>query len=237
MAFNITEKHPIETFWTAVVALSAISVPCIPHHAPYLMSVPERLSGVSYEHPFGTDEFGRDLLTRVIHGSRTVIYVILLSGLLSLIGGTVIGLVAAYFGGKTDLFLSRVIDAMQAFPDSLIGLMVAAAMGPSLFTAILSVSFFGVPMLARVVRGAALEIKEREYIQARRAVGASHLYIIWKAILPNVTTPIIIQTSTIAPRAVIDVAGLSFLGFGAQPPSCSSGAMIAQARSCMYLVY
>lgn len=231
---RLVKSHPLESLWIGLVLFSAIFAPYITSYDPYLVDTTQRLQGISLKHPFGTDEFGRDLLTRLIYGSRIVVYVIFLSAFLSLLGGTVIGLIAGYFGKVVDLILSRVIDAMQAFPAILIGVMLAAAMGPSLQTAILSIGLFGTPVLARVVRGSVLEIKEMEYTQASRAIGASSIHIIAKTILPNVLSPIIIQTSSIAPRAIINVAGLSFLGLGAQPPQPSWGAMIAYARPYIY---
>lgn len=231
---RLITHHPLEILWLLGIVFLACCAPYITSYDPYCVEMGERLQGVSREHLLGTDEYGRDLLTRIIYGSRTVVYVILLSAALSLFGGTTIGLVAGYWGGRIDLLLSRFVDAVQAFPDILIGLMLAAAFGPSLFTAILSVGSFGIPILARVVRGSVLETKETEYVQACRAIGASDSYILFKSILPNVLSPIIIQTSAIAPRAIITVAGLSFLGFGAQPPLASWGTMISSARRYMY---
>lgn len=231
---QLIRRHPLEILWLLGIVFSACFASYLTSYDPYLVEMGNRLQGVSREHLLGTDEYGRDLLTRILHGSRIVVYVILLSAAISLFGGTVIGLVAGYWGGRVDLLLSRLVEAIQAFPDILIGLMLAAALGPSVFTAILSVGSFGVPILARVVRGSVLEIKEMEYVQACRAIGASNYYMIIKSILPNVLNLIIIQTSAVAPRAIITVAGLSFLGFGAQPPLASWGAMISYARRYMY---
>jgi len=228
------KRHPLEMLWIAVLCFAAIFAPYITGYDPYTVVLSERFKGVSLAHPFGTDEYGRDVFTRVVFGTRIVLYVILLSGLLSAFGGTLIGLLSGYVGRKSDLVLSRFIDAVQAFPATLLGVMLAAAMGPSLWAAILSISVFGTPVLARVVRGDVLRIKEMGYTEASRALGAGHFHIIRKVIFPNVLNSIIIQTSSIAPRAVITVAGLSFLGLGAQPPKPSWGAMIADARSYMY---
>jgi len=231
---SLFKRRPLECIWVLMIVVLAIFAPYVTSYDPYLVDLGQRLQGPSRQHLFGTDEFGRDLLTRVIYGTRVVLYAVLLSGLLSLVGGVTVGLTAGYFGGRIDLVLSRCIDAIQAFPDVLIGLVLAAAMGPSLLTAVLCVSSFGVPFLARVVRGSVLEIKQMEYVEACRALGASNLYILKKAVLPNVMSPIIIQITNVAPRAIITVAGLSFLGLGAQPPRASWGAMIAQAREYMY---
>jgi len=230
----LLKRHPLEMLWIALLCLAAILAPYLTRYDPYIVALSDRFQGPSFIHPFGTDEYGRDVFTRVVFGTRIVLLVILLSGVLSAFGGTIIGLLSGYFGGKTDLILSRFIDAIQAFPATLLGVALAAAMGPSLQSAILSVGIFGTPILARVVRGDVLRIKEMGYVEACRALGASNLYIIRKTILPNVLNSIVIQTSSIAPRAVITVAGLSFLGLGAQPPKPSWGAMIADARVYMH---
>lgn len=231
---RLFKSHLLEMLWIAALCFAAIFAPYITSHDPYTVVLSERFQGVSLLHLFGTDEYGRDVFTRIVFGTRIVLYVMFLSGVLSAFGGTLIGLLSGYLGGKSDLLLARLIDAIQAFPAILLGVMLAAAMGPSLHAAILSISIFGTPVLARVVRGDTLRIKEMGYTEASRALGASHFHIITKAILPNVLNSIIIQISSIAPRAVITVAGLSFLGLGAQPPKPSWGAMIADARPYMY---
>lgn len=231
---HLARQHPLEMLWLGILLSLAVIGPYVVGHDPYLVDVRNRLQGMSATHFFGTDDYGRDVFARLAHGSRIVVYVIVLSASLSALCGTVVGLIAGYFGGSVDLVLSRLIDAIQAFPAVLIGIMLAAAIRPSLNTAILAVAAFGTPVLARVVRGDVLRVREETYIEACRAIGATHTHIITRGILPNVLSSIIIQTSSIAPRAVITVAGLSFLGLGAQPPQPSWGAMIAEARMYMY---
>jgi len=228
------KSHPLESFWIVLLCFAAAFAPFITRYDPYMVSLADRLQGISRVHFLGTDDFGRDVFTRIVYGSRIVLYVILLSACLSAFGGTVLGLLSGYFGGKPDLVLSRIIDAIQAFPATLLGVMLAAALGPSLNSAVLSIGLFGTPVLARVVRGDVLRIKEMAYTEACRALGAGHFHILVRAIFPNILSSVIIQTSCVAPRAVITVAGLSFLGLGAQPPQPSWGAMIAEARPFMY---
>jgi len=234
MLGRLLTRNPLEILWITVLCFAAILAPFITRFDPYSVDLSQRLGGVSSVHFFGTDEFGRDLFTRVVYGTRVVIYAILFSAILSAFGGTTLGLLSGYFGKKLDFLLSRLIDALQSFSATLIGIMLAAAMGPSLNTAILAIGLYGTPALARVVRGEVLRLREMTYTEASRALGAGHFHIIAKVILPNVLSPIIIQTSAIAPRAVVAVAGLSFLGLGAQPPQASWGAMIAAARPYMY---
>jgi len=226
--------HPFAFLWIGLIIFSAIFATSITDYDPNKIDLKNRIKGFSLEHPFGTDEYGRDLFTRIVYGARSVIYVILSSCFLSLLGGTILGILAGYFGKIIDLVISRIFEILQSFPSILIGIMLAAVLGPSLRVAILSVGLFGVPILGRIVRGSTLKIKEMEYTQANRAVGASDIHILIKTILPNVSGPIIIQISSIAPRAIISVAGLSFLGLGAQPPSPDWGAMISYARPYMY---
>lgn len=227
-------KHPFETGWLLLLVVFALLGPSLTHQDPYAVHVADRFRDASRSHLLGTDEYGRDVFTRLIYGTRIVFYVILLCGFLSAALGSVLGLVAGYFGKVPDLLLSRIVDAVQAFPPILIGIMLAAAVRPSLDTAILATALFATPELARVVRGEVLRIREEAYVEASRAVGAGHLHIVLRGILPNVLPAIIVQTSSSAPRAVIAVAGLSFLGLGAQPPIPDWGAMVYQASSYMY---
>lgn len=227
-------KQPIAVGWVVLLIALAVCAPHLTHQDPYAVHVVDRFRGVSWTHLFGTDEYGRDVFTRVAVGTGFVFYVIALCGLLSAALGSVLGLVAGYFGKIPDLLLSRIVDAIQSFPPILIGIMLAAAIRPSLDTAILATALFATPELARVVRGEVLRIREEAFIEASRAIGASHVHILVKGILPNVLPAIVVQISSSAPRAVIAVAGLSFLGLGAQPPIPDWGAMIYQANSYLY---
>jgi len=234
VALRLLAKHPIEAAWLLMLVVFALVGPYLTHQDPYAVRVANRFEDASVTHFLGTDEYGRDVFTRLVYGTRIAFYIILLCGFLSAGLGTVLGLVAGYFGKAPDLLLSRIVDAVQAFPPILIGIMLAAAVRPSLNTAILATALFATPELARVVRGEVLRIREEAYVEASRAVGASHLHIVVRGILPNVLPAIIVQTSSSAPRAVIAVAGLSFLGLGAQPPIPDWGAMVYQANSYMY---
>ncbi len=231
---RLVARHPFEIGWILLLVVLALLGPLLVHQDPYAVHVADRFKDASWAHFLGTDEYGRDVFTRLVYGTRYVFYVILLCGFMSAALGTVLGLVAGYFGRTADLLISRIVDAVQAFPPILIGIMLAAAVRPSLDTAILATALFGTPELARVVRGEVLRIREEAYVEATRAVGASHLHIVVRGILPNVLPAIIVQASSSAPRAVIAVAGLSFLGLGAQPPIPDWGAMVYQASSYMY---
>jgi len=229
------KQHMLPLIWMGMLMVFAVFGHMITNADPYLVRTEARFAPPSWHHPFGTDGYGRDVFARIVAGTRISWVVVLFTSLITLLLGLALGLAAGYLGGIWDLILSRVSDVFQSFPSILLGAMFAAALGPSLKSAILSVGIFGTPIMARVVRGSVLQIKEALFVEAARAVGASGLHIVLKHILRNVLGTIVIQLTSQAPRAVISTAGLSFLGLGAQPPIPEWGAMIAEARQSMYL--
>jgi ABC-type dipeptide/oligopeptide/nickel transport system permease subunit len=178
----------------------------------------------------GADQFGRDLLTRTVYGARISLLVGIASTLLALVLGCAVGVVAGYLRGPIDGFLSRTVDVVLAFPILLLALAILAVFGPSLWIIIIVVAFATWPYIARIVRGQALIIREQEYVQAARALGASDLRIMWEHILPNLVGPLIVYGTLIIPVNILLEASLSYLGLGLPPPTATWGQMLADGQ-------
>lgn len=214
----------------AAMVLIAIGAPFIAPYDPIRISLSERLSAPSTAHLFGTDEMGRDILSRVMHGARIslrigVLVIVIAGGL-----GALIGAVAGYLGKQTDNIIMRVMDVILSFPPLVLAMAMAAALGPNLNNAIVAVAFVMIPKFARMVRGEALAVKERQFIAAARASGAGNLWIILHHILPNCFSSVIILGTLILGETILIAASLSFIGLGAQPPTPEWGAMISVGR-------
>ena len=210
--------------------LVALLADVVAPHDPLRQDLTNRLKPPSAEHLLGTDDFGRDVLSRVIHGSRVSLRLGIVAVLVALLVGGTIGLLAGYYGGAFDLLGMRVLDLRLAFPSILLSIVVVAILGPSLTNAMIAVGIMAVPQYARIVRGSVLAVRGLEYVQASRALGAADPRILARAILPNVTGPIIVTASLGLATAILDAAGLSFLGLGAQPPIPEWGSMLSQGR-------
>jgi peptide/nickel transport system permease protein len=182
-------------------------------------------------YPLGTDQLGRDILSRIVAGSRVTLAVAGAAVILGGIVGTLLGLVAGYFGGIVDRLLMRLADIQLAVPLMLLALMVIAAMGPSLQNLIIVLALVSWVRYARIVRGQVLAVREREFVQSARAIGASAPRIILRHILPNVLTPAVVVATLELARVIVLEAGLSFLGLGVQPPNPSWGRMLAEGRT------
>lgn len=210
--------------------LLAFAAPLLAPADPMAQALYNRLSPPTLEHPFGTDDFGRDILSRVIYGARISLRVGIVAVLIALVLGTGIGLVAGYWGGWIDQVLMRVMDLLLAFPSILLAIGIVAILGPGLENAMLAVGIVAVPQYARLVRASVLTVRETDYVLAARAMGASDARILALAILPNCLAPLIVQATLGLATAILDAAGLSFLGLGAQPPTPEWGAMLSQGR-------
>lgn len=192
-----------------------------------------RLKPPSPEHPLGTDQLGRDVLARVVHGARISLGVGFGVVVLASLMGVLVGLLAGGLGGGWDNVLMRITDIFFAFPSLILAMAIAAALGPSLVNTVIAVALVSWPIYARLVRAQALALREREFVEAVRAMGAGWGRILWRHILPNSLTPVLVQASYEVGAAILTAAGLSFIGFGAQPPTPEWGAMVAETRNYM----
>jgi peptide/nickel transport system permease protein len=208
----------------------ALLAPWIAPYDPIEQHLYDRLSTPSFEHPFGTDDFGRDVFSRVIFGTRISLRIGVAAVLIALVAGTVIGLSAGYYGGAIDQVLMRLMDLMLAFPSILLAIGIVAVLGPGLDNAMLAIGVVAIPQYARLIRASTLSVREADYVQALRALGANDVRILWTAILPNCLAPLIVQATLSLATAILDAAGLSFLGLGAQPPTPEWGAMLSGGR-------
>ena len=184
----------------------------------------------SAQHLLGTDQFGRDVLSRLIYGSRISLQVGLIAVSISLIVGGAIGAIGGYFGGRTDSVLMRIMDVQLAIPTILLAIVISSALGPGLVNLMVAVGITSIPRFARLMRASVLSIKGMEFIEAARAMGASHMRIILLYILPNCAAPLIVQSTLSVANAILFAATLSFLGLGIQPPFPEWGGMLSDAR-------
>ena len=193
--------------------------------------ITQRLQSPSAAHPFGTDEMGRDIMARIFHGSRASLLISFISVVFSLISGGFLGAVAGFFGGKTDTIIMRIMDIFLAIPGTLLAITIVAALGPSTVNLVIALTISYIPGFARITRGAVLTVKDVEYIEAARAIGAKNGTIIMSHILPNCFGPIMVQTTLNVASVILTTAGLSFLGLGIQAPRPEWGAMLSGGRT------
>ena len=211
---------------SAIVLLCALAAPLLAPYDPNEQDYLAITEPPSPAHPLGTDDIGRDVLSRIIYGSRVSLEVGLIAVGLAVSVGVGLGLVAGYVGGLLDDVIMRVVDAIQAFPNLVLALAITAALGPSIANAMLAIGFVATPGMARLTRGQTLSIREREFIAAARVCGASPLEIMRQHVWPNVTAPIVVQATLLLGTAIVTEAALSFLGVAVQPPTPSWGAML-----------
>lgn len=204
-------------------------------YQPLTMSLGDNLAAPSSEHLFGTDELGRDVFTRTLYGAQTDLALTFLTVLFAAVVGVAAGTVAAYWGGLIDEILMRSVDILLAFPVFLLGLVLVAFLGPSMQNVVFALAITRFPRYARLIRGLVLSIKEREYVEAARVMGAPNRSIITRHILPNSIAPIIIFASLDMGTTITALAGLSFLGVGIQPPTPDWGLMLTSARNNLVL--
>lgn len=215
--------------------LTALLAPFLAPYDPILPDLPNRLQAPSAEHPFGTDAHGRDILSRIIYGTRISIQIGIIAVGISLVFGTILGAVSGYYGGKLDLVVMRFIDIMMAFPYILLAIAITAMLGPGLTNAMIAIGIVGIPIYARVIRGVVLSVKEMEYIEAAKVSGCSNFRIIFRHVLPNCLAPLVVQATLGVGTAILDAAGLGFLGLGAQPPHPEWGIMLNQGKEVMQI--
>lgn len=213
----------------AFLAVALLGQSIVPHD-PYTMNMGGSLAEPSVQHWMGTDQFGRDLLSRVVVGTRLSLQIGVVSTGIALLVGAPLGLAAGFLGGVVDQFLSRVMDVLFSFPPLLLAIAIAGTLGPSTRNAIAAISVVYSPFFFRIARAPTLVEKQREYIQAARALGARTGRLIGRHTLPNVVAPIMVQTAVTLAYALLAEAALSYLGLGPQPPNPSWGLMLSEGR-------
>ncbi|GEM87700.1 ABC transporter permease [Meiothermus granaticius] len=219
----------------ALLALGAVFAPWLSPYSPTQTNFTALQQPPSSQHLLGTDELGRDILSRILYGARVSLVAGLVSVSLALVLGGIIGLVAGFYGGWLDNLLMRLTDAMLAFPFLVLAIALAAVLGPSLQNTLLAIGIVTTPVFARLVRGQTLAERPREYVQAALALGVGDGRMLLRHLLPNILGPLIVQVSLSTAAAVLAEATLSFLGLGIQPPTPSWGSMLNAARG--YLAY
>lgn len=203
------------------------------HACVVKQNLSEKLAAPSLKHVFGCDEFGRDILFRLLWGTRYSLFIGVISILSALVFGGFMGALAGFYGGMVDNAIMRVMDVFLSIPSMVMAIAIVSALGTSTFNLLLSISVPQIPRLARIVRAQVMSVKGKEFVEACRAVGAGDMLIILKYIIPNALAPIIVQTSLSIGSAILSIAGLSFLGIGVQPPTPEWGSILSSARTYM----
>jgi dipeptide transport system permease protein len=250
-AHSATPPHPVREFWgyfsqnhgavaglvvIIAVVLIALAADLIAPHSPYLtdtsiaLKPPFWQDGGSVTYPFGTDPIGRDILSRLIHGARLSLLIGLMVVTISIVTGTILGLVAGFFRGLTEIFIMRLMDIILTMPSLLLAIVIVAVLGPGLMNSMLAVALVILPHYVRLARAAVITETSKDYVTAARVSGAGTARLMFKEVLPNCTAPLIVQASLGISTAILDAAALGFLGLGAQPPSPEWGTMLADAR-------
>jgi peptide/nickel transport system permease protein len=226
-------RRPTARFGAIIVAaflLLTVIAPEIAPYDPYDQDFGAALQEPSLDHLFGTDQYGRDELSRVMYGTRTALLSILVADGIALFIGTMLGLIAGFYGKWVDSAIMRLVDVLLAFPYLLLALIIVAALGPSLFHSMIAIGIVATPVYARVIRGQVLAVRTTEFVLAARAIGGNAARIMLRHVLPNSFTPILVMATLQAGTVVVETAGLSFLGMGAQPPSPDWGSVLAEGQ-------
>jgi peptide/nickel transport system permease protein len=216
-----------------VVVMVALAAPLLPLPDPNAQVLSQRLQGLSGKHPLGTDDLGRDVLSRLLVGARVTLLAAVEATLIASLLGSPVGLVAGYLGGWVDLVLSRIADAILSIPGFLLALAIVGILKPGVTNAMIAIGLVYAPRFFRVVRGSTLAVREEAYIDAARALGVSRRRIIAGHVLPNIASPLAVELSLAAGFALLAEAGISFLGLGVQPPQASWGSMLGRSTRFM----
>jgi peptide/nickel transport system permease protein len=214
----------------AVIGVLALVAPAIAPYGPLEQDLANNYAGPSLAHPFGTDDLGRDIWSRILFGARISLGIAFASVGFALLVGTLVGLFSAYYGGFVDASLMRLMDVLLAFPGILLGIAVVVVLGNGVENTVIAVAVMSTPTFARLVRGSALSILERDHVAASRALGASAVRVIFGQVLPNALSPHVVASTLQLGTAILIASGLSFLGLGVQPPHPEWGAMLSKGR-------
>ncbi len=236
-AWRSFKKNKIALVGAIIVAffiILALFGPLIAPQGINEQQLSERLKAPSTDHWFGTDDFGRDIFSRIVHGARLSLMVGFLSVIGSVVIGSALGIIAGYYGRFIDAIISRIFDILLAFPSILLAIAIVSVLGPSLTNALIAIAIINIPNFGRLIRSKVLSIKQEEYIIAAKAIGMSDFRLLFAHILPNSMTPVIVQGTLAIATAIIEAAALGFLGLGAQAPQPEWGKMLSDAR--VYLV-
>ncbi|ATZ60911.2 MAG: nickel ABC transporter permease subunit NikC [Methanosarcinales archaeon Met12] len=234
--FRRLKKHRLAVIGAAIILtlfFVAVFAPFIAPHDPIEQNLENRLLSPNTEHPLGADNLGRCILSRLIYGTRVSLQIGIMVVGITVIIGVSLGLIAGYLGGLIDEMIMRSVDILLAFPGIILALAIAGILGPSLFNVMLALAVVGWTSYARVVRGSVLSVKEKEFVEAARALGASDARIMFRHILPNVMAPVIVMATLGMAHVILAAAALSFLGLGAQPPTPEWGSMLNAGRAFM----
>jgi len=213
---------------------TAILAPWLSPYHPNEGDLTKRLKAPDREHLLGTDPLGRDLLSRVIYGARISLQIQLVAVVIAMVVGIILGMAGGYYGGAFDHLIMRLMDILLAFPGIFLAIAIIAVLGPGLTNLMLAAGIYSIPQFARIVRGSVLSLKEKEFVEAAKAVGEKDFNILFRYLLPNSMAPIIVQTTLRMATVLLTASGLSFLGLGVQPPTAEWGAMLSNARA--YLI-
>lgn len=222
----ISPSTSVGVLLCAVIVLGAVLAPWIAPHDPNAQHIVDQLAPPGGVYPFGTDQFGRDVLSRILWGARISLLIAVTSTLAAMLVGGTIGMVSGYAGGRVDLAVMQVMDVLLAFPSLILGLIVVALMGPSLGNLIFAIALTAVAPFARIARGPVLSLRERPYVEAGRALGFSHVRVLAVHILPNIIDEVLVMGSLWMATAVRTEASLSFIGLGVKPPAATWGGMM-----------
>jgi peptide/nickel transport system permease protein len=211
----------------------ALAAPLLTSHDPIRLNVAESLEPPSARHWLGTDQFGRDVLARIVYGARVSMAMGVVAVTISVLAGSTLGLLSGYYRGLIDLLVMRLVDVMLAFPGILLALVIIAVLGPNLASAMIAVGVSGMPLFVRVVRSSTLAVRALEYVEAAQVAGSGDIRVLVLHVLPNVLTPVIVLVTLGIPAAIVAGAALSFLGLGVKPPTPDWGEMLSKGRAFM----
>ncbi|WP_145407361.1 nickel transporter permease [Paenibacillus xylanexedens] len=232
-AWRTFRKNRLALAGLVIIVFFILMAFIAPYISPYDYKeqvLTDRLQAPSAEHWFGTDDLGRDVFSRVLHGARISLWVGFFSVIGSIIAGALLGLIAGFYGKWVDMFISRLFDILLAFPGILLAIAIVAILGPSLQNALLAIAIVNIPTYGRLVRSRVLSLRQEEFVTSARTLGAGNARILFRHILPNSLTPLIVQGTLGIGTAIIEAAALGFLGMGAQPPDPEWGKMLSDSR-------